>query len=187
MIQLISNNAFQHPQEKPEWGAKVTGAGQCKVKRGTPKPPILQSLLHQVKHDHFHQDAEAAVLSQFCIFVLWTNSLGQCQKMAHVLAMTALLTSRGSPRSEEENSCSSTSDRHPLAAVSCGELSWHQAGLACPRRSRWAPGELPYRLQVTMTLSVVSHSVPVLVQRNSDGLSESQWYVLGVSPGNSCA
>lgn len=112
---------------------------------------------------------------------------GPVSEDAHVLAMTALLTSTGLPRSENENACSSTSDRHPLAALSCGELSWRQAGLACPQRSRRAPGELPYRLQVTMTLSVVSYSVPVLVQCNSDGLSESQWYVLGVSPDNSRA
>lgn len=57
---------------------------------------------------------------------------GPVSEDAHVLAMTALLTSTSSPRSEDENSCSSTSDRHPLAALSRGELSWRQAGLACP-------------------------------------------------------
>lgn len=67
---------------------------------------------------------------------------------AHVLATTTLLTSRGSPWSEDENSCSSTSDRHPLAAVGCGEdCPGTKQDWPVPQRVHRAPGELPYRLR----------------------------------------
>lgn len=118
-------------------------------------------------------------LHQFCMkYVILTNSLDQCQDVAYILATIALLTPTGSPQSEDGNSCSSTSSSHQPAALSSSGLFWPWAEPACPQCLCWAPGN--------SNRNAASHSAPDLLEYNQAD-SESQWYTLGMSPGNSSA